>query len=50
MRKQAELKLKMSEIEDERLSLEQQLETGFKLGKGLQTKNVDLARHKQLQE
>ena len=32
LREQAELKRKLAEVEDDKMTLEQQLETGFKLG------------------
>jgi chromosome segregation ATPase len=45
-KKQAELKQRLTDLEDDKLTLEQQLETGFKLGKGTQVKDVNLAKHK----
>ena len=32
LREQAELKRKLAEVEDDKMTLEQQLETGFKIG------------------
>jgi len=48
LREQADLKRKLAEAEDDKLTLEQQLETGFKIGQGAsnRVKDVNLARHK----
>ena len=37
-------------MEDDKLTLEQQLETGLKIGKGSQIKDVNLAEHKRMLE
>lgn len=50
MRTQAELKQKLADLEDDKLTLEQQLETGFKMGKGPQVKSISIAKNKQMLE
>lgn len=50
MRTQAELKQKLTDLEDDKLTLEQQLETGFKMGKGAQVKSISIAKNKQMLE
>ena len=56
-RKQAELKQKLVNLEDDKMTLEQQIETGFKIGNNITAKaaqnqahDVNLARHKMLLE
>jgi hypothetical protein len=50
MRTQAELKQKLTDLEDDKLTLEQQLETGFKMGKGTQVKSISIAKNKKMLE
>ena len=49
LRLQADLKAKLHNLEDDKFTLEQQLETGFKMAKSNQKiKDVNMARQKQL--
>mmetsp|Transcript_27687 Transcript_27687/g.26703 ORF Transcript_27687/g.26703 Transcript_27687/m.26703 type:complete len:143 (+) Transcript_27687:569-997(+) len=45
-----EFRKKLIDLEDEKITLEQQLETGFKPSKFSKLKEVNLSKHKQLME
>lgn len=44
------MRRKLADLEDDKLALEQQLETGFKAPKVTKMKEVNLSKHKQMME
>lgn len=49
-RSNVEFRRKLADLEDDKIALEQSLETGFKPGKMTKLKEVNLVKHKQLME